>query len=51
MPHTTGPTINSIHFLKQIHKTCMFGHFAHFSPKKYSVQKKNLIISSKNPEV
>lgn len=28
----------------------MFGHFAHFSPKKYSVQKKNLVIPSMNSE-
>lgn len=29
----------------------MFGHFAHFSPKKYSVQKKTLIIPIMNSEV
>lgn len=29
----------------------MFGHFAHFPPKKYSVQKKNLVIPIMNSEV
>lgn len=29
----------------------MFGHVAHFSPKKYSVQKKNLSIPHMNFEV
>lgn len=29
----------------------MFGNVAHFPPKKYSVQKKNLSIPSMNSEV
>lgn len=42
--HSMGPSLNSMHILKSIHKICMFGHVAQILFLKNTVYRKKAFL-------